>query len=61
MSIEKKLIALLSSMASEFSNTFIHINSVMHKSGTKYMYIQIICGFKRDKIGGTQSLSSFKT
>ena len=45
MSIEKRLIALLSSTASEFSNIFIHINSVIHKSGTKY--IQIICGFKK--------------
>ena len=59
MSIEKRLIALLSSRASEFSNIFIHINSLLHKSGTKY--IQSFVALKRVKIGGTQSLSSFKT
>ena len=41
MSIEKRLIVLLSSTASKFSNIFIHINSVMHKSGTKYIQINV--------------------
>ena len=41
MSIEKRLIALLSSTASEFSNIFIHIKYVMHKSGTKYIQINV--------------------
>ena len=56
MSTEKRLIALLSSRASEVSNIFIHIHSVMHKSGTKYL--QSFVAFKRDEIGGTHSVLS---
>ena len=56
MSIEKRLIALLSSRALEVSNIFIHIHSVMHKSGTKYL--QSFVAFKRDEIGGTHSVLS---
>ena len=55
MSIEKRLMALLSSRALEFNNIFIHIHSVMHKSGTKYL--QSFVAFKRDEIGGTHVLS----
>ena len=36
-----KEIVLLSSTASEFSNIFIHINFVVHKSGTKYIQINV--------------------
>ena len=55
MYIEKTLIALLSSRASEFGNIFINFHCVMHKSGTKYL--QSLVAFKRDEIGGTQVLS----
>ena len=55
MSIEKRLIALLSSRALEFKNIFIHIHSEIHKSGTKYL--QSFVAFKRDEIGGTHVLS----
>ena len=56
MSIEKRLIAFLSSRALEFSNVFIHIHSVVHKSGIKYL--QSFVAFKRDEIGGTHLVLS---
>ena len=56
MSIEKRLIALLSSRALEFCNIFIHIHSMIHKSGTKYL--QSFVAFKRDEIGGTHLVLS---
>ena len=56
MSIEKRLIAILSSRASEFSNIFIYIYSVMHKSGTKYL--QSFVAFKRDERGGAHLVLS---
>ena len=55
MYIEKTLIALLSSRASEFSNIFIYFHCVMHKNGTEYL--QSFVAFKRDEIGGTHVLS----
>ena len=51
MSIEERLIALLSSRALEFCNIFIRIHSMMHKSGTKYL--QSFVAFKRDEVSGT--------
>ena len=56
MSIEKRLIALLSSRALEFCNIFICIHSMMHKSGNKYL--QSFVAFKRDEIGGTHLILS---
>ena len=56
MSIEKRLIGLLSSRALEFCNIFIRIHSMMHKSGTKYL--QSFVAFKRDEIGGTHLVLS---
>ena len=56
MSIEKRLIALLSLRASEFNNIFTHFHSVMHKSDTKYL--QSCVAFKRDEIRGTHSVLS---
>ena len=56
MSIEKRSIALLSSRALEFSDIFIHIYSVMHKSGTKY--IQSFVASNRDEIGRTHLVLS---
>ena len=56
MSIEKRSIALLSSRALEFSDIFIHIHSVMHKSGTKYL--QSFVAFKRYEIGRTHLVLS---
>ena len=56
ISIEKRLIALLSSRALEFCNIFIHIHSMMYKSGTKYL--QSFVAFKRDEIGGTHLVLS---
>ena len=56
MSIEKRLIALLSSRALKFSNMSIYIYSLMHKSGTKYL--QSFVAFKRDQIGGTHLVLS---
>ena len=56
MSAEKRLIALLSSRALEFCKIFIHIHSMMHKSGT--MYLQPFVAFKRDEIGGTHLVLS---
>ena len=56
MSIEKRSIALLSSRALEFSDIFIHIYSVMHKSSTKYL--QSFVAFKRDETGRTHLLLS---
>ena len=55
MSIEKRLIALLSSRALEFCNIFI-CHSMMHKSGTKYLQSFVV--FKRDEIGGTHLVLS---
>ena len=56
MSVEKRSIALLSSRALEFSDIFIHIHSVMHKSGTKYL--QSFVAFKRDEKGRTHLVLS---
>ena len=56
MSVEKRLIVLLSSRALELSNIFIHIYSVMHKVGPKYL--QSFVAFKRDEIGGTHLILS---
>ena len=56
MSIEKRSIALLSSRALEFNDIFIHIHSVMHKSGTKYL--QSFVAFNRDEIGRTHLVLS---
>ena len=56
MSIEKRLIVLLASRALEFCNIFIHIHSMMHKSGTTYL--QSFVAFKRDEIGGTNLVLS---
>ena len=56
MSIEKRLIALLSLRTSEFNNIFIHVHSVIHKSGTKYL--RSFVAFKRDEIGGTHLVLS---
>ena len=57
MSIEKSSIALLSSRALEFSDIFIHIYSVMHKSGTKYLQ-SFVAFNKRDEIGRTHLVLS---
>ena len=54
MYIEKTLIALLSSRASECSNIFIYFHCVMHKNGTEYL--QSFVAFKRDEISGTHVL-----
>ena len=56
MSIEKRLIALLSLRASEFNNIIVYVHSVMHKSGTKYL--QSFVAFKRDEVGGAHLVLS---